>query len=50
MDETYVKVGVQWKYLFRAVDKYDRLIDFMLLDRRDTRAARSFLGKIDREK
>ena len=31
MDETYVKVGGQWKYLFRAVDKHGRLIDFMLL-------------------
>ena len=31
VDETYVKVGGQWKYLFRAVDKYGRLIDFMLL-------------------
>ena len=45
VDETYVKVGGQWKYLFRTVDKYGRLIDFMLLDRRDTRAAHSFLGK-----
>jgi len=31
VDETYVKVGGQWKYLFRAVDKHGRLIDFMLL-------------------
>ena len=30
MDETYVKVGGKWKYLFRAVDKHGRLIDFML--------------------
>jgi transposase, IS6 family len=40
-----VWVGGQWKYLFRAVDKYGRLIDFMLLDRRNTHAAHSFLGK-----
>ncbi|HWZ50462.1 MAG TPA: DDE-type integrase/transposase/recombinase, partial [Granulicella sp.] len=39
------RVGGQWKYLFRAVDKYGRLIDFMLLDRRDTRAAHRFLSK-----
>ncbi|HMF63674.1 MAG TPA: IS6 family transposase, partial [Edaphobacter sp.] len=45
VDETYVKVGGQWKYLFRAVEKYGRLIDFMLLDRRDTRAAHCFLSK-----
>jgi transposase-like protein len=45
VDETYVRVGGQWKYLFRAVDKHGRLIDFMLTDRRNTRAAHRFLGK-----
>ncbi len=45
VDETYVKVGGRWKYLFRAVDKHGRLIDFMLSDRRNTRAAHRFLGK-----
>ena len=45
VDETYVKFGGEWKYLFRAVDKHGRLIDFMLMDRRNTRAARRFLGK-----
>jgi hypothetical protein len=32
-----VKVGGRWKYLFRAVDKHGRLIDFMLADRRNQR-------------
>jgi transposase, IS6 family len=45
VDETYVKVGGKWKYLFRAVDKHGRLIDFMLSDRRNTRAPYRFLGK-----
>jgi len=45
VDETYVRVGGAWKYLFRAVDKTGRLIDFMLSDRRNTRAAYRFLGK-----
>jgi len=45
VDETYVKVGGRWKYLFRAVDKHGVLIDFMLSDRRDTRAAHRFLAK-----
>ncbi len=45
VDETYVKVGGQWKYFLRAVDKEGRLIDFMLMDRRNTRAAYRFLGK-----
>src|SRR5512132_359449 len=43
VDETYVRVGGKWKYLFRAVDKQGRLIDFMLSDRRNTKAARRFL-------
>lgn len=45
VDETYVKVGGHWKYLFRAVDKHGRLIDFMLLERRNIRAAHLFLSK-----
>ena len=45
VDETYVRVGGKWKYLFRAIDKHGRLIDFMLSDRRNTKAARRFLAK-----
>ncbi len=45
IDETYVRVGGKWKYLFRAVDKHGQLIDFMLSDRRNTRAAYRFLRK-----
>jgi transposase, IS6 family len=45
VDETYVRVGGRWKYLFRAVDKHGQLIDFMLTDRRNTRAAYRFLHK-----
>ena len=45
VDETYVRVDGQWKYLFRAIDKHGRLIEFMLMDRRNTRAAYQFLAK-----
>jgi len=45
VDETYVKVGGGWKYLFRAVDKHGVLIDFLLSDRRNTRTAHRFLAK-----
>jgi transposase, IS6 family len=45
VDETYVRVGGNWKYLFRAVDKHGRLIAFMLSDRRNTDAAYRFLRK-----
>jgi transposase-like protein len=45
IDETYIRVGGQWKYLFRAVEKHGLLIDFLRLDRRNTRAAHRFLSK-----
>lgn len=30
MDETYIKVAGQWKYLYRAVDKSGDIVDFLL--------------------
>lgn len=30
LDETYVKVGTEWKYLYRAVDSAVDTIEFML--------------------
>jgi transposase-like protein len=45
VDETYVRVGGKWKYLFRAVDKHGPMIDFVLPDRRNTVAAYRFLRK-----
>ena len=27
MDETYVKVGGRWRYVYRAVDQYGQIID-----------------------
>jgi putative transposase len=45
MDETYIKVKGEWKYLYRAVDKYGKTIDFLLTDQRDEQAAKKFLIK-----
>ena len=45
LDETYIKVKGQWKYLYRAVDKYGETIDFLLTEHRDTEAALRFLKK-----
>jgi transposase-like protein len=45
VDETYVRVGGQWRYLFRAVDKHGWLIASMLSDRRDAGAGFRFLRK-----
>ena len=42
VDETYVKIGGQWRYLYRAVDQYGQVIDVLLSERRDTTAARQF--------
>ena len=45
MDETYVKVSGQWKYLYRAVDKAGQTIDFLLCAHRDYAAARRFFER-----
>jgi hypothetical protein len=45
MDETYIKVGGQWKYLYRAVDKAGNTIDFLLRAQRDKAAARRYFEK-----
>jgi transposase, IS6 family len=42
VDETYVKVARQWRYLYRAVDQFGQVIDVLLSDQRDTAAARRF--------
>jgi transposase-like protein len=45
VDETYIKVKGQWKYLYRAVDSQGNTLDFLLCDQRDAVAAERFLGK-----
>jgi transposase-like protein len=39
IEETYVKVGKSWKYLYRAVDSAGQTIECMLSARRDVSAA-----------
>jgi transposase-like protein len=51
VDETYVKVGGTWRYLFRAIDQFGQVIDVLLSPRRDTEAARRFFAQaIDRSR
>jgi len=45
MDETYIKVKGEWRYLYRAVDKHGQTIDFLLTEERDEPAAKRFLPK-----
>jgi len=45
MDETYMKVKGEWRYLYRAVDKTGQTIDFLLTKERDEQAAKRFLTK-----
>ena len=45
VDETYVRVGGQWRYLYRAVDGTGQTIDFLLSATRDKAAARRFFRK-----
>lgn len=45
MDETYVQVKGQWAYLYRAVDRDGRTLDFMLSAKRDKAAARRFFKR-----
>ena len=39
MDETYIKIKGVWKYLYRAVDKQGKTVDFLLTAKRDMAAA-----------
>jgi transposase-like protein len=48
LDETYVKVGTEWKYLYRAIDSAGQTIEFMLSARRDVSAAKRFFRKMMR--
>jgi transposase-like protein len=48
VDETYIKVGKQCKYLYRAVDKQGNTIEFMLSAKRDVSAAKRFFKKMMR--
>ncbi len=44
VDETYVKVGGEWRYVYRSVDQQGQVIDVYLSARRDIAAARRSLN------
>ena len=45
MDQTCIKVKGDWKYLYRAVNKAGRAVDFLLTTKRDKAAAQRFFDK-----
>jgi len=49
VDETYIKVKGQWVYLYRAVDKAGRTVDFLLSRRRDMAAAKRFFSRATKQ-
>src|SRR3954466_14998553 len=50
VDETYIKIRGQWRYLYRAIDKHGTPVDFLLTAARDLGAAKRFFRKMLKER
>lgn len=46
LDETYIKVKGEWKYLYRAIDDQSNTLEFYLSDRRNAKTAKRFIKKL----
>ena len=47
VDETYIKVKGQWRYLYRAVNKQGQTFDFLLRKKSGSSGRRTLLQKSD---
>ncbi len=45
VDETLLKIGRRWRYVFRCLDERGQLVDVYLSDHRDAAAARAFFDR-----
>jgi transposase-like protein len=45
VDETYVKVGGRWRYVYRAIDQFGQVIEVYVFPRRDATAAHRFFAR-----
>jgi len=48
MDDTSIQGKGAWRYVYRAVEKHGKTIDFLLTEHRDKEAALRFLKKASR--
>ncbi|PEL94411.1 IS6 family transposase, partial [Bacillus cereus] len=46
LDETYIKIKGKWCYLYRAIDKDGHTLDIQLRQKRDTKAAYTFMKRL----
>ena len=45
VDETYLRVGKSWAYLYRAVDQAGQVVDILLREKRDLESAKAFFER-----
>jgi hypothetical protein len=45
LDEIHISVSVQWKYIYRAIDRAGDTVDSLLTSKHDLAAARRFLER-----
>jgi transposase-like protein len=45
VDETYLRIGKKWTYLYRAVDEEGQVVDVLLREKRDLESAEAFFAQ-----
>lgn len=45
VNETYLRVGKRWAYLYRAVDEAGQVVDVLLREKRDVESAKAFFSQ-----